>query len=76
MGDVFAGPIGIEHSISDHTKAISKSAFGARMKPSSISYGYIKFNRTGLSHEGRPIGNFLFLGPTGSGKTRVVELLH
>jgi ATP-dependent Clp protease ATP-binding subunit ClpB len=27
----------------------------------------------GLSPMGRPIGNFLFLGPTGSGKTRVVE---
>ncbi len=28
---------------------------------------------TGLSVPGRPIGNFLFLGPTGSGKTRTVE---
>jgi len=28
---------------------------------------------TGMSPAGRPIGNFLFLGPTGSGKTRVVE---
>src|SRR5689334_986461 len=27
----------------------------------------------GLSPAGRPIGNFLFLGPTGSGKTRLVE---
>jgi len=27
----------------------------------------------GLSPIGRPIGNFLFLGPTGSGKTRLVE---
>jgi ATP-dependent Clp protease ATP-binding subunit ClpB len=27
----------------------------------------------GLSPAGRPIGNFLFLGPTGSGKTRAVE---
>src|SRR5437867_5731216 len=27
----------------------------------------------GLSPAGRPSGNFLFLGPTGSGKTRVVE---
>src|SRR5216110_787014 len=28
---------------------------------------------TGMSVPGRPIGNFLFLGPTGSGKTRIVE---
>ena len=28
---------------------------------------------TGLAAPGRPIGNFLFLGPTGSGKTRMVE---
>jgi ATP-dependent Clp protease ATP-binding subunit ClpB len=27
----------------------------------------------GLSPEGRPIANFLFLGPTGTGKTRAVE---
>jgi ATP-dependent Clp protease ATP-binding subunit ClpB len=27
----------------------------------------------GLSPAGRPVGNFLFLGPTGSGKTRIVE---
>jgi ATP-dependent Clp protease ATP-binding subunit ClpB len=31
--------------------------------------GYV----TGLCPTGRPIGNFLFMGPTGSGKTRVVE---
>jgi ATP-dependent Clp protease ATP-binding subunit ClpB len=28
---------------------------------------------TGMSAQGRPVGNFLFLGPTGSGKTRIVE---
>ncbi len=28
---------------------------------------------TGLRAPGRPVGNFLFLGPTGSGKTRMVE---
>lgn len=29
----------------------------------------------GMSGPGRPIGSFLFLGPTGSGKTRTVEAL-
>jgi len=28
---------------------------------------------TGISSPGRPVGNLLFLGPTGSGKTRMVE---
>src|SRR5436309_2895940 len=29
----------------------------------------------GLNPPGRPVGNLLFLGPTGSGKTRVVEAM-
>jgi ATP-dependent Clp protease ATP-binding subunit ClpB len=29
----------------------------------------------GLNPQGRPVGNLLFLGPTGSGKTRVVEAM-
>lgn len=32
-----------------------------------------QMHQTGLSAPGRPIGNFLFLGPTGTGKTRIVE---
>ena len=32
-----------------------------------------QMNLTGMNPPGRPIGNFLFLGPTGSGKTRIVE---
>ena len=32
-----------------------------------------QMHTTGLSAPGRPVGNFLFLGPTGSGKTRTVE---
>jgi ATP-dependent Clp protease ATP-binding subunit ClpA len=30
--------------------------------------------RAGLQSPGRPIGNLLFLGPTGTGKTRIVEV--
>src|SRR6202161_411434 len=29
--------------------------------------------RSGMTRPGRPIGNFLFLGPSGTGKTRLVE---
>ncbi len=32
-----------------------------------------QMHTTGLSAPGRPVGSFLFLGPTGSGKTRTVE---
>lgn len=35
----------------------------------------IRRNRTGLSDEGRPMGSFLFLGPTGVGKTELAKTL-
>ena len=35
----------------------------------------IKRNRVGLSDEGRPIGSFLFVGPTGVGKTALAKSL-
>src|SRR5690242_4815189 len=36
---------------------------------------YIHMHQAGLAPEGRPIGVFLLLGPTGTGKTRTVEAL-
>jgi len=36
---------------------------------------YIELYQAGLSPEGRPVGVFLLLGPTGTGKTRTVEAL-
>ena len=36
---------------------------------------YVQMHRAGLSAEGRPVGVFLLLGPTGTGKTRTVEAL-
>jgi ATP-dependent Clp protease ATP-binding subunit ClpA len=35
--------------------------------------GLYQIYLAGLAHPGRPVGTLLFLGPTGSGKTRVVE---
>src|SRR5450631_3296473 len=35
--------------------------------------GIYQTHLAGMSSPGRPIGNLLFLGPTGSGKTRLVE---
>ena len=36
---------------------------------------YIEMAQAGLAPSGRPIGVFLLLGPTGTGKTRTVEVL-
>ena len=35
--------------------------------------GLYQIYLAGMCNQGRPVGNLLFLGPTGSGKTRVVE---
>ncbi|MGA3202425.1 MAG: AAA family ATPase [Bryobacteraceae bacterium] len=36
---------------------------------------YVHMHEAGLAPEGRPVGVFLLLGPTGTGKTRTVEVL-
>jgi ATP-dependent Clp protease ATP-binding subunit ClpA len=36
---------------------------------------YIQMFQAGLSPEGRPVGVFLLLGPTGTGKTKTIEAL-
>ncbi|MGH9630971.1 MAG: AAA family ATPase [Bryobacteraceae bacterium] len=36
---------------------------------------FVQMHQAGLAPEGRPVGNFLLLGPTGTGKTRTVEAL-
>lgn len=36
---------------------------------------YVHMHQAGLAPEGRPVGVFLLMGPTGTGKTRTVEAL-
>lgn len=36
---------------------------------------YVQMYQSGLAPEGRPVGVFMLLGPTGTGKTRTVEAL-
>lgn len=36
---------------------------------------FIQMHQAGLAPDGRPVGVFLLLGPTGTGKTRTVEVL-
>jgi CheY-like chemotaxis protein len=46
-------------------------------QPDALRYivPYLQMAQAGLAPEGRPIGVFLLLGPTGTGKTRTVEVL-
>lgn len=67
--------------IDDHT--VGWKNLAARMKRELIGQDdvinelcpYLTLHKTGLSPEGRPVGNFLLLGPTGTGKTRLGEVL-
>src|SRR6266550_4474467 len=42
---------------------------------SDIIVPYIQMFQAGLAPEGRPVGVFLLLGPTGTGKTKTIEAL-
>ncbi len=56
------------------TAALSRKVVGQTSAVSSI-VPYLQMHRAGLAPEGRPVGVFLLLGPTGTGKTRTVEAL-
>lgn len=55
------------------------SAFAEKLvgQPAAIDavVPFLQMHRAGLSPEGRPVGVFMLLGPTGTGKTRTVEAL-
>lgn len=51
---------------------LSKQIFGQDPALEAIQKAY-RIYRTGMSRSGHPIANMLFLGPTGTGKTRTVE---
>src|SRR5213595_745193 len=42
---------------------------------SDVVIPYIQMFQAGLAPEGRPVGVFLLLGPTGTGKTKTIEAL-
>lgn len=58
----------------DLEKSLSKSVVGQPFAIESISDA-IRRSRTGLSDPQSPLGVFLFLGPTGVGKTELVKAL-
>src|SRR5260370_42280650 len=53
-------------------EALRKKIIGQEQAVQALVDLYQVF-RAGLHSPGRPVGNLLFLGPTGSGKTRTVE---
>ncbi|MBM3227393.1 AAA family ATPase [Candidatus Peribacteria bacterium] len=53
---------------------LGKRVIGQTRALSAIANA-VRRNRAGIQEEGRPIGTFLFLGPTGVGKTEVSKAL-
>jgi ATP-dependent Clp protease ATP-binding subunit ClpB len=58
----------------DFETALRRKIVGQDMAVEKVVEIYQMF-LAGLNPPGRPVGNLLFLGPTGSGKTRVVEAM-
>jgi len=56
-------------NLPDH---LAKRVVGQRMGIQALAHAILR-NRSGLGRENRPIGSFLFLGPTGVGKTELTK---
>lgn len=55
-------------------KTISRSIIGQQEAVEAVARA-IRRNRSGVGSEKRPIGSFIFLGPTGVGKTELAKVL-
>jgi len=55
-------------------KHLGRSIIGQREAISAVSRA-IRRNRSGIAQSRRPIGSFLFMGPTGVGKTELARVL-
>jgi ATP-dependent Clp protease ATP-binding subunit ClpA len=60
--------------VEDLTAVLSRKVVG-QPTATRVIVPYIQMFQAGLSPEGRPVGVFLLLGPTGTGKTKTVEAL-
>ena len=60
--------------LTDLESILEKSIIGQREAVSEISKA-IRRSRVGIAPSNRPIGSFIFLGPTGVGKTELVKTL-
>jgi ATP-dependent Clp protease ATP-binding subunit ClpA/ActR/RegA family two-component response regulator len=63
-----------EAAPNDLVALLSQKVIG---QPAAMKYivPYVEMFQAGLAPEGRPVGVFLLLGPTGTGKTKTVEAL-
>jgi len=61
-------------SVEDLTTILSQKVVG-QPTATRVIVPYIQMFQAGLAPEGRPVGVFLLLGPTGTGKTKTVEAL-
>lgn len=64
----------VNETPSDLLAALSRKVIGQSPALEAI-VPYVHLYQAGLAPEGRPVGVFLLLGPTGTGKTRTVEAL-
>ncbi len=55
-------------------KTLSKYVIGQQEAVDAVARA-VRRNRSGISAENRPIGSFIFLGPTGVGKTELARVL-
>jgi len=62
------------HEAAEFDSALRRKIVGQDAAVEKVAEIYQMF-LAGLNPPGRPVGNLLFLGPTGSGKTRVVEAM-
>jgi len=60
--------------VEDLTVVLSQKVVG-QPAATKIIVPYVQMFQAGLAPEGRPVGVFLLLGPTGTGKTKTVEAL-
>jgi ATP-dependent Clp protease ATP-binding subunit ClpA/ActR/RegA family two-component response regulator len=63
-----------EEKVEDLAAQLSQKVVG-QPAVSEVIIPYIQMFQAGLAPEGRPVGVFLLLGPTGTGKTKTVEAL-
>ncbi len=63
-----------DEKVEDLSSILSEKVVG-QPAATKVIVPYIQMFQAGLSPEGRPVGVFLLLGPTGTGKTKTVEAL-